>query len=165
MTCHIVNNYTILPQYASWCAFLGWQDHYTNSCIDCIGAVFPRCASWYVLWGWKTCCMKSCTVCTCAVSPLSEWGSGSSNDYSDQMTCYTVDNYIFWSQCEFAGAWKGFFYLRRSSGTHHKNIAETSSITKSSSVWRSFPIDLNHLEKNWITWPLLLSPKLFLYLN
>ena len=61
-------------------------------------------------------------------------------------------------QCGSACDRKGLLYLQMSLDTHNKKIAETSSIIKSSSVYRPSPIDVKHFEKNWITWPLLLSP-------
>ena len=130
MTCHSVGTWDVSLQSASSCDSSGYLLLLFYIHIDCNGVVFPMRASLHCEWG---CASSSCHFC--------------------YMTCYTRDKYTSWSHCGSACAWKGFHYLQMSSHTHHKKIAETSF-----SVWRPFPIDVIHFEKNWITWPLFLSP-------
>ena len=111
---------------------------------DCNGTDFPWCACWYAFWGWKDHCMNSCTGCTCAASPRCEWGSEFSNGYSEQMTCYTLDNCTSWPHCGSACGWKGFAYLQMSSDTHHKIIFLASSRITSYPFRISAPTAVNH---------------------
>ena len=80
------------------CVCLGCLPLLLHIHIGCNDTVFPRCASCCAFWGRKPYCMKSCTVCICVVSPWCEWGSVSSIQFSEWMTCCTLGNHISWSQ-------------------------------------------------------------------
>ena len=84
------------------------------------------------------------TVDTCAVSLQREWGSASSNCYSEQMTCYTLGNCTSWPHCGSACGWKGYHYLQMSSDTRHKIIFQTSSKITSFPFRISAPTAVNH---------------------
>jgi len=90
-------------------------------------------------------------------SPQCEWGSATSKDYFDWMTCRTVGNCIFWYHCGSACDSKGLVDLQMSSGTSHKISLWTSSNITSSPFWSPERIALNHIKINQSNWSLFLS--------
>ena len=79
--------------------------------------------------------MTCYTVCTCAVSLQCEPESGSSNEYSDWTTCYTVGNCIAWPQHESFCGKKVLVCLQMSWDTKCKAFVLPSQNTSSRPFW------------------------------